>query len=191
MELTYEQGRETISDIERYASLCYKGKTRPRIQNLIASGHESTIEHRSVTAIVVCDRGVSHEIVRHRLASYSQESTRYCNYSNERFGGEITVIKPLFFDMNTSRYSIWEKACLSAEKDYFTLLDMGATPQEARTVLPTSLKTEIAMTMNLREWRHFFSLRWFGLTGKPHPQMLEVAAIMYSEFNKVLPEVFS
>ena len=128
--------------------------------------------HEDVTIKWVCDRGVSHEIVRHRKASYAQESTRYCNYG---ISGEVTFIKPCFIADSSVRYNIWEESCKQSEINYHTLITLGAKPQEARDVLTTSVKTEVVMTANLNEWIHFFRLRALGTTGNPHPQMLEIA----------------
>ena len=147
--------------------------------------------HRDLTVKFIVDRGVSHEIVRHRVASFAQESTRYCNYGAK--GGEITVIEPIVFDPKCGRdvqLRHWLTACGESEKSYLAMLVEGATPQEARAVLPTSLKTEIVMTANLREWRHFLSLRACGTTGKPHPQMLEVAVPLLKELKELIPVVF-
>jgi thymidylate synthase (FAD) len=119
-------------------------------------GHFSVIEHSCITVRVICDRGVSHEIVRHRLASYTQESTRYCNYAKGKFGNEITVIEPCFWNEEDEKYKIWKETVSNIETNYNKQILLGATPQEARRILPNSLKTEIVMTMNLREWLHFF-----------------------------------
>lgn len=187
-------GEEIIKRIERIGRVCYKSEDKIKndsaedfIKRIIKKGHESVIEHEKITVKVVCDRGVSHEIVRHRLASYSQESTRYCNYSKERFGEEITVIKPLFWEVDCPEYEIWYKAMEMAEKAYFNLINCGAKPQEARSVLPNSLKTEIVITMNLREWRHFFKLR---TSEAAHPQMREVACIILKKFKEMIPVIF-
>ena len=150
-------------------------------------GHLSVFEHQFVTVRVICDRGVSHEIVRHRLAAYTQESTRYCNYTKGKFGRELTVIEPCFWTLDDEKYQVWKRTIEQIEAGYNKLIELGATPQEARTVLPNSLKTEIVMTMNLREWRHFFTLR----TSKAaHPQMREVAIPLLKEFQKLIPVVF-
>lgn len=144
-------------------------------------------KHRTHTALFVCDRGVSHELVRHRPCSFAQESTRYCNYSKDKFDNQITVVKPFFFNRFTdtaknvlyddSAYSDWLMACEYAEKMYFRLINKGATPQEARSVLPNSLKTELIMTTNEKEWQHIIDLRYVGVTGSPHPQMKEVMGL--------------
>jgi thymidylate synthase (FAD) len=133
------------------------------------------LTHWDVTVKFVVDRGVSHEIVRHRPASFAQESTRYCNYSKGDFGGEITFIKPLFLVEGTDGFYMWETAMKNAEQAYFDMLNWGLFPEQARTVLPNSLKTEVTMTATLGEWKHFFNLRAANITGKAHPQMVEVA----------------
>lgn len=187
-------GDEMLQKIERAARTCYKseeiitaGSAKKMVKNLIKIGHESTIEHEKITVRIICDRGVTHEIVRHRIASYSQESTRYCNYSNNKFGNEITVIEPIFWAHDDKKYEIWKEALFEAEKAYLKLIDLGASPQEARSVLPNSLKTEIVVTMNIREWRHFFKLR----TAKAaHPQMREIACPLLDEFKKTVSVLF-
>lgn len=147
--------------------------------------HESVIEHVSVTGRVICDRGVSHEIVRHRLAAYSQESTRYCNYKSKG----VKVIEPLFYlgEENKEKFDEWFAAMQDAERHYLRLLELGSTPQEARSVLPNSLKTEIVITYNLREWRHFFKLR---CAKAAHPQMREITIPMLREFQRLIPGIF-
>jgi thymidylate synthase (FAD) len=187
-------GDEILKRIEEYGRVCYKSEARITedsakrfVENLIKRGHESVLEHISVTVKFVCDRGVSHEIVRHRLASYSQESTRFCNYSKDDFGSEITVIEPCFLVPGTEGYKLWEGACLVAEQMYFKMLDWGCTPEEARAVLPNSLKTELVMTANLREWRHFFKLR---VSKAAHPQMRELTVPLLGEFKEKIPVVF-
>ena len=146
--------------------------------------------HSWYTFRFICDRGVTHEIVRHRPASYCQESTRYCDYSNGKFGGEITVIKPFYLQEGSLSYDRWFAACAAAEQCYFDMRREGCSPQEARAVLPNSLKTDIWMTCNLREWRHILKLRAAGTTGKPHPQMAEVMVPLLQYFKKYLPDVF-
>lgn len=188
---------EILKHIENCARTCYKSESKITeesaakiVKSLIKKGHEAMIEHWSISVKLICDRGISHELVRHRLASFAQESTRYCNYDKDEFGSEITVVKPLYLDENTDGYSYWKAGCFVAEKCYFDLLNWGCSPQEARAVLPNSLKTEIVMTMNLREWRHFFKLRAIGTTGRPHPQMRQLALPLLNEFKEALPEVF-
>ena len=152
---------------------------------LIDRGHEAMIEHSMLSVKFIVDRGVSHELVRHRIASFAQESTRYCNYSKEKFGNELTFIKPCFFD--DIKYQRWLGAMADAQCAYFDLLNSGASPQEARSVLPNSLKTEVVMTANYREWRNFFKLR----TAKAaHPQMREVTIPLLRELQSKIPVVF-
>ena len=157
------------------------------VKMILKRGHLSVIEHQSVSVRFICDRGVSHEIVRHRLASYTQESTRYCNYTKGKFGSEITVIEPCFWSQDDERYKVWKQAIEQIESAYNKLVELGATTQEARSILPNSLKTEIVVTMNLREWRHFFTMR---TSAAAHPQMREVAIPLLKEFQKQIPIIF-
>lgn len=143
--------------------------------------------HMDVTVKFVCDRGVSHEMVRHRVASFAQESTRYCNYSGDKFGNEITVIRPSWCDEGSALYDIWRGGCEENEETYLAMLGAGATPQEARSVLPNSLKTEIIVTMNLSGWNHFFGLR---CAPEAQPDMREVAQMAEFMFeHDVFPEI--
>lgn len=140
--------------------------------------------HGSYTFKFVCDRGVSHELVRHRC-SFAQESTRYCNYAKESFGKEITFIKPSTFDTwSEGSQSEFREACILAEEAYLQLSKDGLTPQQARAVLPNALKTEVIMTAPVYQWKHFFNLRSIGTTGAPHPDMKQVADIAYQMFKE-------
>jgi len=189
-------GIKELQFIEQAARTCYRSEDRitddgesakALIKQLIKSGHEAMLEHSSLSVKFVVDRGVSHEIVRHRLFSFAQESTRYCNYSKGKFGSELTFIEPCFWDIKDYNMITWLAACTYAQSVYFTLLEEGATPQEARTVLPNSVKTELIVTGNYREWRHFLKLR----TDKAaHPQMREVAIPLLKELRKRIPIVF-
>ncbi len=145
------------------------------------------IEHEKISVRIICDRGVTHEIVRHRIASYCQESTRYCNYTKDKFGNELMFIKPCFWPEDSAAYSLWKEQVQSAETCYFDLIGAGAAPEQARSILPNSLKTEIIVTMNLREWRHFFQLR---TSDRAHPQMREVAVPLLHQMQKLLPPIF-
>jgi thymidylate synthase (FAD) len=183
-----------IKHIEQAARTCYKSEDKitdasaeKLIRSLIKSGHHSVLEHASISVRIVCDRGISHEIVRHRLCSFSQESTRYANYAKDKFGNEITVIKPFFWDEASEAYQEWFAAMKAAEKVYLRLIQMGASAQEARSVLPNSLKTEIVVTANIREWRHIFKLR----CGKAsHPQIRQSMLPILAEFNQQMPVLF-
>lgn len=187
-------GDDILKKIEKTGRVCYKSEdritddsARKFVANILKSGHESVIEHEKISVRIVCDRGVTHEIVRHRIASYSQESTRYCNYSNEKFGKELTLIKPLFWEESSKEYGMWLETMQTIENAYNKLIEAGAEPQQARSILPNSLKTEIVVTMNLREWRHFFKLR---TAKRAHPQMREIACALLEEFKQKIPVVF-
>lgn len=190
----YYDGEDLLRKIEKAGRVCYKseekisdGSSKEFVRMIIKSGHESVLEHEKITVTIICDRGISHEIVRHRIASYSQESTRYCNYSSDKFDKQLTFIKPCFWDESSNNYLIWKSEMENIEKIYNQLIDSGASPQEARTVLPNSLKTEIVVTMNIREWRHFFTLR---CSAAAHPQMREIACRMLESFHITFPVLF-
>jgi len=190
-----------LQRIEEAGRTCYKSESRITkdsaekfVRMILKRGHESVLEHAVASMRFICDRGVTHELVRHRIASYSQESTRYCNYS----GKDIEFIKPIFWSDEmregsehgltyiNDKYAFWEAAMEDSEKAYNYLIEQGATPQEARSVLPNSLKTEIVVTMNFREWRHFFKLR---CAKTAHPQMQEVANMALEIFKKEVPVI--
>lgn len=192
-----EDVRKIYRAIESAGRTCYKSNDRITsdsaakfVRKVVENGHEAMLEHASMTVRFIVDRGVSHEIVRHRMASFAQESTRYCNYSRDKYGNELTFIKPLFFTEGSTEWRVWCSAMKNAEDSYLYLLKRGATPEQARAVLPNSLKTELIMTANMREWRHFFNLRAAGTTGKPHPQMAEVAVPLLRTCQKAMPELF-
>lgn len=193
--------KEALHSIARAARTCYKSTgtdDATLVSQLVRNGHHAMLEHYSMTVQFIVDRGVSHEIVRHRMASYAQESTRYCNYSKGKFRGGISVIcpeelqQPPEFDSDqTGKHYVWWQACIEAETRYLQLVDQyGVPPELARSVLPHALATELVMTANLREWRHFLALRAVGTTGKPHPQIKEVAMPLLHELADWLPEVF-
>jgi len=195
IEYPEELDQERVLErLERYGRTCYKsegkigpGSAEKLIRDIIARGHESVLEHEKVTVRIICDRGVTHEIVRHRIASYSQESTRFCNYAKDQFGNQITVIRPVFWQPETVEYEIWLSAMEAAERVYFKLLEHKASPQKARSVLPNSLKTEIVVTFNLREWRHVLRLR---CSKDAHPQMRQIMLPLLGEFKQKLPIFF-
>lgn len=199
--LSTESYEDMLRRIERIGRVCYKseekigeGTAERFIRGIIRRGHESVIEHGSITVKITCDRGVTHEIVRHRIASYSQESTRYCNYSSDKFGNEITCIDlatgfsyDLSNENDRKKYEVWNAAMEAAEKYYFQMLELGARAEEARSILPNSLKTEIVCTMDLREWRHFIKLR---AAKAAHPQMRQVADLIRDTFIEKYPLFF-
>ncbi|AOY58885.1 FAD-dependent thymidylate synthase [Desulfococcus multivorans] len=194
-EILYMPDGDTVLKIIELAGrTCYKSEDKMTptsgadfIRRIVRSGHHSVIEHMNVTVKFTCDRGVSHELVRHRLAAYSQESTRYANYANDRFGNEITVIRPFFWAEDSQAYQDWRSAMAYAEKMYLKLVREGASPQEARSVLPNSLKTEVVMTANLREWKHVINLR---CSRAAHPQIREIMLPLLAEMHQRLPVVF-
>ena len=178
--------------IEQAGRTCYKSEEKTTdesakafIKMIIRRGHLSVLEHASATIRFVTDRGVTHEMVRHRLAAFSQESTRYCNYGADRFGAEISVIEP---PMTANQRHVWLDAMCRAEEFYLEMLEEGASPQIARSVLPNALKTEIVMTCNFREWLHVFKLR---TAPAAHPQIREVMCHAHDMLTYACPAVFS
>ena len=196
--ITSINGEEILKKIEQAGRVCYKSENlitedsaKRFCENIIKRGHEAVLEHYSFTVKFIVDRAISHEIVRHRMASYCQESTRYCSYNKDKFDNEITVIEPFFYANCIGEkpwlYYHWEQSCKQAEETYMRLLREGSTPQEARSVLPNSLKTEILMTANIREWRHFLKLR---TSSAAHPQIREVAVPLLKELKEKIPVLF-
>lgn len=202
--------REDMQLIEAAGRVCYKSEEKITdtsfvdfLERIVRKGHESVLEHSVLTVRFICDRGVSHELVRHRLASFSQESTRYCNY-----GGDVTFILPSYLQVGSSiwhnpeyddgagtraqnadvnKFNVWYDAVKEAEIAYVKMLQWGCSAQEARAVLPNSTKTEVVMTANLREWRHILKLR----TSKAsHPQMREIMCPLLAELKASIPVIF-
>ena len=203
-----EGGIEELKRIEKIGRVCYKSEgnitedgesAKKFVKMLIERGHEAMIEHSSLSVKFIVDRGVSHELVRHRIASFAQESTRYVNYSLDKFGNEINVIdinngikldnkmKNMDADTIAAIIDEWSLAIKDAEKHYMKMIELGATPQIARSVLPNSTKTEITITANYREWRNFFKLR---VPSTAHPQMREVTIPLLKELKNRLPIIF-
>lgn len=183
-----------LKHIEKVGRICYKSESNITdesaekfVSGIIKRGHEAVIEHFSITVKFVTDREISHEIVRHRIASYAQESTRYCNYSKDKFSKEISVVKPINILENTSEFENWIRAMMCAETAYFSLIEDGCKPQVARSVLPTCTKTEIMVTMNLREWRHFIKLR---SSKAAHPDIRILAIDLLNQFKENIPVIF-
>lgn len=179
--------------IENAGRTCYKSEDKITefsadvfVRNMKDSGHHAMLEHASASFRIVTDRGISHEIVRHRLASYAQESTRYCNYSKDKFGNECSFIEPP--GLSGIQRPLWLVACEKAEQIYFDLLKEGCKPQIARSVLPNCLKTEIVMSANFREWMHFIKLR----TSKAaHPQIVQIAICIRTILRLYARDLFS
>jgi thymidylate synthase (FAD) len=186
--------QEIMEHIEMAARTCYKseekikqGSAETLLRNIVKTGHESVIEHEVATVKFVCDRGIMLELTRHRLNSFSVESTRYCNFSKDKFDNEITVIRPFFYEEGTSEFEVWKGVMLYCEQEYLWLIGNGSSPQKARSVLPNSLKTEVVMTCNLRQWRTVFNQR---CSLKAHPQMRELTLPLLEEFYKRVPVLF-
>lgn len=214
-----DSANDILLRIELAGRTCYKsedriapGSAEDFVRGIIKRGHLSVIEHVNITVRITCDRGVSHELVRHRLAAYSQESTRYANYAGGAFGRQITVVLPFWYEdiiptgIHTTaelailenqlydsarpearRAALWLAAVTQAEASYLWMVKNGAGPQEARAVLPNSLKTEVIMTANLREWKHIFKVR---CSPAAHPQMREIILPMLADFYHLAPVVF-
>jgi len=183
-----------MKKIEWAGRVCYKSEGNIKsdsaekfIRGIIKRGHESVIEHAAISFKIICDRGITHELVRHRIASYSQESSRYCDYSAGKFGGELTFIKPCFWSEDDENFQLWKETMTQLEKNYLAMRALGAKPEEARSILPNSLKTEIFVTMNLRELRHFLKLR---TAPAAHPQMRQIAMKIFKILVEKLPAVF-
>lgn len=192
--ITPINGEEILKHIEKVGRVCYKSESNiddssaeKFVSAIIKRGHEAVIEHFNITVKFTTDRGIGNEIVRHRISSYAQESTRYCNYSKEKFGDEISVVKPVDIKEGTKEYEDWVKAMMCAETSYMMLIDDGCKAQTARSVLPTCLKTEIAMTTNLREWRHFIKLR---SSKAAHPDIRVLAIDLLNQFKEKIPVIF-
>lgn len=192
-----EGGVWELKHLELAARNCYKSEdyissdleSAKKLEKfLIKQGHEAMLEHMSLTVRFICDRAFSHELVRHRLASFAQESQRYCNYSREdKFGVNVTFIRPSTLDIQSEAYKVWEEACKSAEASYFKLLDIGLQPQEARSVLPNSTKTDIIVTANYREWRHILKLR---TSERAHPDMRYLMTALLNDLKRRIPVIF-
>lgn len=191
--------------IERAGRTCYKsedkitdGSARKFVAGLVKRGHEAMIEHAGMTVRFITDRGISHEIVRHRIASFAQMSTRYCNYSDDKFGNEITLIDCRKYmetltsdhDKAVVAYDAWKLSCEIAEKTYLKMIENGVKPEIARGVLPNSIMTEIVVTADMREWRNIFKLRTVGTTGRPHPMIVDLTAPLLQEVAGKMPELF-
>lgn len=200
-------GIEELKHIEKIGRVCYKSEdkitedgesAKKFVKGLIGRNHGAMLEHGSISVLFTVDRGVTHELVRHRVASFAQESTRFCSYDKGKFGSEITYIdiEPGIRVEGRKAQDVskilseWYQACTDAENHYMKMIEYGASPQIARSVLPNSVKSHITITANYREWRHIFKLRALGVTGNPHPQMVEVMKPLLEEFKTRLPVLF-
>lgn len=192
--LFLEDGDTILKRLELAGRTAYKSEDKitsesaPKFVNMLLHQyrHESVIEHGVLTVKFICDRGVTHEIVRHRVASYTQESTRYCNYSKNKFGAEITL-SPMLDNLTPAQLERRKKLYEEIEHVYLSEISEGVSPQQARDNLPTCLKTEIVMTANFREWRHFFELR---TAPNAHPQIRKLATALVKELQTRIPVLF-
>lgn len=186
------QAYNKITSIANAARVCYQsegGKSdKDMVAMIIRNQHFAMLEHGgTLTVNFICDRGISHELVRHREASFAQESTRYCNYSKGKFGSDVTVIMPLGLDVRSKEFDIWYDSCAMATESYMDLLEAGVKPQMARSVLPNSTKTEIVVTANFREWRHILALR---CAHDAHPQMRQLMLPLLEQLHSSIPVIF-
>jgi thymidylate synthase (FAD) len=190
-------GIKELQQIERVARVCYKSEdkitpdgesAKKLVGFLVKQGHEAMLEHSQLSVLFTCDRGVANELVRHRIASFAQESTRYCNYSKEKLGGELSFVKPSYILEGTPEWSAWGAVCHRAEDVYLYMINRGKMrPEQARCVLPLCLKTEMVVTANYREWRNIFKLR---TPVAAHPQMRELMCPLLKELQSKIPVVF-
>ena len=186
-----------LKDIERAGRVCYKSENNITddscttfCKNILNRGHEAVIEHSQLSVKFIVDRAIANELVRHRLASYCQESSRYCNYSKDKFYNEIKVIEPEeLLPRNSTDYNIWWMSCKNAEEAYMVMISNGVKPEIARSVLPLSTATEIIMTANIREWRNVLKLR-SSHNMRAHPQMRLICDRLLSELKSKIPVLF-
>lgn len=201
-----EGGIKELQQIERVARVCYKSEdkitpdgesAKKLVGFLVKQGHEAMLEHSQLSVLFTCDRAIANELVRHRIASFAQESTRYCNYSTEKFGGELSFIRPSYIELTEADKNLngieytpgvaWLDACGTAELHYHGMLALGMRPEQARCVLPMCLKTDIVVMANYREWRNIFKLR---TPVAAHPQMRELMCPLLKELQSKIPVVF-
>ena len=184
--------QEIYEHLEASGKVCYAATPKAPsaeafVRRLVQRKHMSVIEHAGMSVEFVTDRGVSHQLVRHRLNSYAQQSTRYCNFNKNKFGSEITVVRPPFWKENTPEYEEWLTAMLFAEKKYMDLIALKAKPEEARSVLPNSLATTIVVTSNFRQWAEIFRQR---CASDAHPQIRQLMQPLLLEMREKLPAIF-
>jgi len=187
-------GINIMKNIEKGCRTCYRSEGsitedsyKRLLSNCLNRGHESVMEHEKITIRMKCDVGVYKDLTRHRIASFSIESTRYCNYGKDKFDNEISFIKPCNID-DEELYKDWEDACKTIEKYYLDMTQKGATPDQMRMILPHSTAAEVTMTANIREWRHILSLRASKFT---HPAVQQLMIPLLLHLRQEMPELFS
>ena len=194
IEVEKIDGIDIMKKIEKACRTCYRSEGsitedsyKKLLKNCITRGHESVLEHEKITVRMYADIGVYKDLTRHRIASFSIESTRYCNYGKDKSDNEIKFIKPCNIEKGTKLYEKWEKACQDIEKNYLQMAELGATPDQMRMILPHSTASEIVMTANIREWKHILSLR---TTNHVHPSVRQIMIPLLIYFQKEMPEIF-
>ena len=195
IEVEKVDGIQIMKNIERACRTCYRSEGKitedsykTLLKNCITRGHESVLEHEKVTVRMTCDIGVYKDLTRHRIASFSIESTRYCNYGKDKFNGEIKFIKPCNIEEDTDTYKLWKNACECIEKMYIEMSNSGATPDQMRMILPHSTAAEVTMTANIREWKHILDLRTSSHT---HPAIRQLLIPLLLYFKEIMPEIFA
>lgn len=183
-----------MKNLERACRTCYRSEDKitdesykTLLKNCINRGHESILEHEKITIRMVCDIGVYKDLTRHRHASFSIESTRYCNYGKDKFDNQIKFIRPVNIEEGTEMYKEWEQSCKTIEEHYKKMSELGATPDQMRMILPHSTAALVTMTANIREWKHILSLR---CTKHTHPAVEQVMIPLLIHFKENMPEIF-
>lgn len=187
-------GRKIMKNIERACRTCYRSEGKitdesykTLLKNCITRGHESVLEHEKVTVRMYCDLGVYKDLTRHRIASFSIESTRYCNYGKDKFDNELKVIRPCNIEEGTELYNNWKNTCEVIERNYMEMSNDGALPDQLRMILPHSIGAEVTMTANIREWKHILSLR---ASKHAHPSIRQLLIPLLLYFKEIMPEIF-
>ena len=185
--------RKIMKNLERACRTCYRSEDliteesyKTLLKNCINRGHESILEHEKITIRMTCDVGVYKDLTRHRFASFSIESTRYCNYGKDKFDNEINFIRPIFAD-ELDKFNIWEDTMKTIEDAYMKMVAAGYKPDEMRMILPHSVAAEVTMTANIREWKHILDLRTKKMA---HPAVQQVMIPLLLNFKKNMPEIF-
>lgn len=186
--------KQIMRNLERACRTCYRSENKitedsykTLLKNCITRGHESILEHEKITIRMICDVGVYKDLTRHRIASFSIESTRYCNYGKDKFSNQINFIKPVNIDETSELYKEWKISCEEIEKHYMKMSELGATPDQMRMILPHSTAAQVTMTANIREWKHILALR---CTSHTHPAVEQVMIPLLLYFKENMPEIF-
>lgn len=194
VEVEKVDGTQIMKIIERACRTCYRSEGKitedsykTLLKNCITRGHESVLEHEKITIRMICDVGVYKDLTRHRIASFSIESTRYCNYGKDKFDNEIKFIKPCNIEENTDMYKLWKTACKNIEKMYIEMSKLGGTPDQMRMILPHSTAAQVTMTANIREWKHILDVR---ASSHAHPAIRQLLIPLLLHFKKIMPEIF-